>query len=101
MLKCDCQKCLNFCSTYSDSLGANDHEPMREDPGLATFGCTILRELNGYVKLPMSLSERTLFTKGHQQNYPLELRGTVFKTKLTDLIKEMNEEIKNKRVMRP
>jgi len=49
----------------------------------------------------MSLSEGTLFTKGHQQNYPLELRGTEFKKKLTDLIKEMNEEIKNKKVMKP
>ena len=74
---------------------------MREDPGLAIFGCTILRELNRYVKLPMSLSERTLFTKGHQQNYPLELRGTVFKKKLVALIKEMDEKIKNMRVRKP
>ena len=49
----------------------------------------------------MSLSEHTVFTNGHQQRYPLELRGTVFKTKLTDLIKEMDERIKNTRVMRP
>ena len=74
---------------------------MREDPGLAIFGCTILRELNWYLKLPMSLSESTLFSKGHQQNYPLELRGTVFKKKLVALIEEMNEKIKNMRVRKP
>ena len=49
----------------------------------------------------MSLSGRTLFSKGHQQNHPLELRVTVFKEKLVALIEEMNEKIKNMRVKKP
>ena len=77
-----------FCNTYADSLITNCHEPEREDPCLSIFGCDFLKELNYYVKLPNFFDERTLFTGGHQQKTPLELRDKDFKTDLINLIKE-------------
>ena len=80
---------------------SNGNEPEREDPGLSIFGCDFLKELNYYVKLPNYFDERTLFTGGHQQQTPLELRDKVFKENLITLIKEMNEKIRNLRIVRP